>query len=215
MSRSCLPSSFADPERGLHYSDVIRGGSTAAAHQPNPRSHELAAWPSTRASTSRYSGHLPIVECRRSVAQPTGEELAARTRSTASSIATGPTLQLQPITSAPHSANFGANVSDQNHPDNCRPHRWSPEPRSGSTPKHRALPAWLGESIPDIQRSPKSEDRHRIRRGPQSARETNPELPGTKFSPEVQCVFPAGQPIQLPKHRSFWQRLAPGVRRRD
>ena len=40
-----------------------------------------------------------------------GREVAARTRSIASSMATGPTLQLQPITSAPHSASFGTNVS--------------------------------------------------------------------------------------------------------
>ena len=40
-----------------------------------------------------------------------GREVAARTRSIASSMATGPTLQLQPMTSAPHSASFGAKVS--------------------------------------------------------------------------------------------------------
>ena len=37
-----------------------------------------------------------------------GRELTARTRSMASSIATGPTLQLQPITSAPHSVQPGS-----------------------------------------------------------------------------------------------------------
>src|SRR5580700_8079279 len=39
-----------------------------------------------------------------------GREVAARTRSIASSIATGPTLQLHPITFAPHSTSFGTKV---------------------------------------------------------------------------------------------------------
>ena len=40
-----------------------------------------------------------------------GKVVTARTRSMASSMATGPMLQLQPITSAPQSANFAAKFS--------------------------------------------------------------------------------------------------------
>ena len=52
-----------------------------------------------RPSTERG---MPALGCAES-----GAVVTARTRSMASSMATGPTLQLQPTTSAPHSCNCG------------------------------------------------------------------------------------------------------------
>src|SRR6478752_7279800 len=49
---------------------------------------------------------IPALGCAES-----GREVAALIRSTESSIVTGPTLQLQPITSAPHSSIRGAKIS--------------------------------------------------------------------------------------------------------
>ena len=56
---------------------------------------------------------MPALGCAAS-----GLVVTARTRSIASSIATGPTLQLQPTTSAPHSASLAANVSGSSRRDN-------------------------------------------------------------------------------------------------
>ena len=57
--------------------------------------------PCIPASINRCSDPRPSAECRHSAGRLDGSVVAARTRSMASSMATGPTLQLQPMTSAP------------------------------------------------------------------------------------------------------------------
>ncbi len=62
--------------------------------------------PCIQASRDKYFGHRPSAGCRRSAGRLAEVKLLRARVPMASSMATGPTLQLQPITSAPHSSSL-------------------------------------------------------------------------------------------------------------